>query len=183
MICEKCGKNEATIHYTEVINGVKSEHYLCGECAKNTDMGYYSGIFEGEFPLADLIKGILSTGGMLSRREQAEKKDILTCPKCNMTYDEFIKEGKFGCSECYNLFGPLIVEELKKIQGNFGNKGKKYKKNKLKNNESIEKKEKVYDIDELTKQLKYAVSIEEFDEAARLRDEIKRLRQGENNNA
>ena len=33
MLCEKCNKNQATFHYAEVINGVRSEHHLCSECA------------------------------------------------------------------------------------------------------------------------------------------------------
>lgn len=46
MLCEKCNKNQATFHYAEVINGVRSEHHLCSECAANTDVSFYSSIFE-----------------------------------------------------------------------------------------------------------------------------------------
>ena len=45
MLCEKCNKNQATFHYAEVINGVRSEHHLCSECAANTDVSFYSSIF------------------------------------------------------------------------------------------------------------------------------------------
>ena len=48
MLCEKCEKNQATFHYTEVVNGVKNEHHLCSECAANTDMSYYSTIFDND---------------------------------------------------------------------------------------------------------------------------------------
>ena len=34
MLCEICGENEATFHYSEVVNGNKTEHHLCSECAK-----------------------------------------------------------------------------------------------------------------------------------------------------
>ena len=34
MLCEKCGIREANIKYTEVFNGVKTEHNLCAQCAK-----------------------------------------------------------------------------------------------------------------------------------------------------
>ena len=29
MKCQKCNKNEATTHYTQIINGKKTEYYLC----------------------------------------------------------------------------------------------------------------------------------------------------------
>lgn len=46
MLCEKCNKNQATFHYAEVINGVRSEHHLCSECAANTDVSFYSSILK-----------------------------------------------------------------------------------------------------------------------------------------
>ncbi len=33
MICDNCKKNEATVHITKIINGVKQEHSLCDVCA------------------------------------------------------------------------------------------------------------------------------------------------------
>ena len=38
MLCEICGENEATFHYSEVVNGNKTEHHLCSECAAKTDI-------------------------------------------------------------------------------------------------------------------------------------------------
>ena len=52
MLCEKCQEREATIIYTEIINGVKTEHSLCSECAKDMDFG-------DELPFAELLAGIL----------------------------------------------------------------------------------------------------------------------------
>ena len=55
MLCEKCGIREANIKYTEVFNGVKTEHNLCAQCAKEMDLGPYSALIEGEFPLGKLL--------------------------------------------------------------------------------------------------------------------------------
>ena len=59
MLCEKCGKNPATFHYTEVVNGVKSEHHLCAECAANTDVSYYSNVFDSDMNITELLAGLL----------------------------------------------------------------------------------------------------------------------------
>ena len=59
MLCERCKIREASIQYMEVINGVRTEHHFCTQCAKEMDFGAYSAIFDGEFPLAKLISGLL----------------------------------------------------------------------------------------------------------------------------
>lgn len=85
MLCERCKIREASIQYMEVINGVRTEHHFCTQCAKEMDFGAYSAIFDGEFPLAKLISGLL--GG-----EEPEEKDgkfqQVVCPTCGMTYEK-----------------------------------------------------------------------------------------------
>ena len=46
MLCEHCKKREATVKYVEVINGVKTEHNLCTQCAAHADLGQFSALFE-----------------------------------------------------------------------------------------------------------------------------------------
>ncbi len=53
MLCEKCKIREANIQYTEVINGVKTEHHFCAQSAKEMDFGHYSAIFEWRDPCAE----------------------------------------------------------------------------------------------------------------------------------
>ena len=59
MLCEQCRKREATVKYVEVAGGVKTEHNLCAQCAGKLDLGQYSALFEGEFPLGKLLSGLL----------------------------------------------------------------------------------------------------------------------------
>ena len=87
MLCEKCGIREANIKYTEVFNGVKTEHNLCAQCAKEMDLGPYSALIEGEFPLGKLLSSLL--GLTDASASQAPKEDVV-CPTCGTTY-----EGKF----------------------------------------------------------------------------------------
>jgi protein arginine kinase activator len=181
MLCDICNKNEATVHYTEVINGVKNERHLCSECMKEMDNG-----LEGEFPFAKLIKGILSAHLASSQENTAALQ--LKCNKCGMTYQQFAKVGKFGCAECYSVFGPLILDNIKRIQGSSTHTGKKYKRADDNNDiaglfeESSADKNNVpadKNIAILQNKLKKAVADENFEEAARLRDEIKGLKEVE----
>lgn len=41
MLCTKCGKNEATVYFSQSVNGNKTEFNLCPECAKEMDIQSY----------------------------------------------------------------------------------------------------------------------------------------------
>ncbi len=122
MICERCKIREANIKYTEVINGVKTEHNLCSQCAREMDFGQYSSIFEGDFPFGKLLSGLLGLGENTSSREQEMRQ--ITCPTCGLTYEEFLKKSRFGCADCYQVFDLLITDNIKKVQGSESHKGK-----------------------------------------------------------
>lgn len=202
MLCEICGENEATFHYSEVVNGNKTEHHLCSECAAKTDISYYTNLLDGDGRLGQLLSGLL---GMPVGGGQDDPKTHVVCPGCHLSYGEFIKNSAFGCAECYNVFGPLLDDSIKKIQGSVNHQGKKpYRLMKSMrsmnaqvqdnasdmmngeipgvggNAEKIEKKPTraalSHEIDVMDKRLKQAVLEEDFEEAARLRDRIKDLR-------
>ena len=185
MLCEKCRKNVATFHYTEVVNGVKNEHHLCSNCAANTDVSYYSSIFDNDMHLTQLLSGILGGQGMFADSEKKDPASQIQCPKCGMSYGEFVNNSTFGCPDCYDVFGPLISDTIKKLQGSDHHVGKKpmlygmtekpledaVESNSETNPQDVKK-----EIDFLSKKLKEAVSEEDFTEAARLRDLIAGLK-------
>ena len=180
MLCEKCGKNVATFHYTEVIGGVKNEHHLCSECAANTDVSYYSSLFDNDAQFTQLLTGILAGQGLKLDGARQDPAKMVTCPRCHTTYGDFIASSSFGCPDCYEVFGPLISDTIKKIQGSDKHIGKKpmfY--NSERDNESVQPQTEPdinKEIDLLTRKLKEAVEIENFEEAARLRDSIAALK-------
>ena len=172
MLCENCKTNEATIHYTEIINNDKSEHHICLECAKKLNLPGIMNSAENEFPFVSLLKGILSAKATSSALEDSPMMHI-SCPVCGMSFDEFTTVGKFGCSECYGVFGPLIEDNMKRIHGGSSHKGKTYRqKQSLPIMDALDDDPNVK-INELKEQLKRAVALEDFEEAARLRDLIK----------
>ena len=58
MLCERCKTREATIQYTEVVNGVRTEHNFCAQCASELEIGQ-------DFPLGRLLSGLLGIGAGL----------------------------------------------------------------------------------------------------------------------
>ena len=177
MLCEKCNENEATVHYTEIANGVKTEHHLCNECAKELDLSYYSNVLNSEFPFAKLLTGLLASSGLLEHESDSPMSRVV-CPKCGMNYQEFTRVGKFGCAECYNVFGPLIEEHLKKLHGNTENVGKKYRQQMIDDRKNDTTEDGLKEIETLTAKLKEAIELENFEDAAKFRDYIKAIKEG-----
>ncbi len=174
MLCENCGKNYANVKYTQIINGHKKEISLCEECSKKLGIGDISfnmpidfssffGDFVDEFE-SDLIPSL-----------GIEKQ--LKCNNCNLTFDEFMKTGKFGCPECFNVFKAKIDPILKQIQGENRHIGRLGKINQAKTDyvQETEIKEEISEVEKLKQDLKKAIKEENYEQAAKIRDEIKKL--------
>ena len=126
MLCERCKAREANIHYTEVVNGVATEHHLCSECAREMDFGGYAGIagiFDSELPIGKLLSQLLGLSGV-AEANLPEEVENLVCPTCQTSYGDFVKNSQFGCPDCYHMFDLLIGDKLKQLHGSDSHKGK-----------------------------------------------------------
>lgn len=165
MLCDICSKNPATVHLTEIIDDQMTELHLCEECARQK-----SSQMEQQFGLNDLL------AGMAEFEKPALDKEVtaVKCPNCGLTYADFKKIGRLGCSECYIAFKKYLGPLLKKIHGSSQHLGK----TPLKVAASLaaaKPGKKRLDMQELRHQLQRAIEGEEFEEAAKIRDQIKEL--------
>ncbi|HOW59941.1 MAG TPA: hypothetical protein PLO78_09495 [Candidatus Omnitrophota bacterium] len=158
MICNVCGTKEATIHLTEVMNGQMSEVHICESCAeeKGTEFKTY-------FNFGDLLAGVPGIEGLM---EGVGKKTPLVCKDCGMTYEEFGKSGRLGCAECYQAFQKPLVALIKQVQRANYHVGKKPSR-------IAKDVRNVHDLRQLQEKLRKSIQMEQFEEAARLRDAIK----------
>lgn len=172
MLCQKCKKNSATVHLVKLVNGEKSDIWLCEECAKKI-----AGI-SLEVPMVSMseeqFQNILGDFFDTIDKKNQESKPLkelnvdIICKNCGLTYSKFKQTGKLGCPECYSSFRDLIDEEIEKVQGSTINVGKTPKINEKYNYDSVS-------IDKLREELKKAVIEEKYEKAALLRDKIKNL--------
>ena len=159
MLCDICGKNQATVHLTEIIDGQMSELHLCEECARKK-----SSQMEQQFGLSDLLAGLAE----LVKPGERSQIDSIKCSNCGLSYKDFKKSGRLGCSECYSNFKKYLLPLLKRIHGSLRHVGKSPSKMATKAKRKIQ-------LNELRKRLHESIEKEEFEEAARLRDKIKEL--------
>ncbi len=189
MLCERCKIREANIQYTEVINGTRTEHYFCAQCARDLDFGQYSAIFDGEFPFAEFLSALL--GGEAPAQKQ-DKYQQIACPTCGMTYEEFVKNSCFGCADCYGVFDVLIHDHIKQLQGSDCHKGKRPLYQSTAGDEAAAgdaagpheagQAAPEEQIRALERKLKDALRREEYETAALCRDQIRALREGADQN-
>ena len=159
MTCNLCGTNEATIHLTEIVNDQMVEIHLCETCAEEKGTS-----FKTHFNLDDLLAGIAESG----KTKTGEKKPTVGCPECGLTYEEFGKTGRLGCAACYDAFSKFLMPLIKRVQRATHHIGKKPSK-------LTGPVRSAHDLRVLQDRLRKSVQSEEFEEAARLRDEIKRM--------
>lgn len=166
MLCEICGKNEATVHLTEIVNDKMTKLHLCEECAKEKGAE-----MEEHFGLSDLLAGLSDLG---ANNIEPDLMESVKCPACGFSYNDFKKVGRFGCGDCYEAFKAQIAPLLKRIHGADRHVGKVP----LMVGKTIKDTRTLQD---LKVKMEKAIQTEDFEEAARLRDKIKELeKKGEN---
>lgn len=170
MLCKNCNKNEATFHYTEIINGVKKEIALCDECRNK--LGISSLDFNIPLGMTDFFGDFFEDNSFIPELETIKK---LECDVCKMSYDEFIDGGRVGCSNCYDAFESKLDSILKNIHGSNVHKGRILNSPEHNKIEKIKEIPKNKEIEELKNKLKELVKQEKYEEAAKVRDEIKKM--------
>jgi len=155
--CDLCGK-PATVHLTQIVNNQIHKLDLCEECAAAKGVTDPTG-----FSLADLL---VKTAGAAPEGTATQ----LVCEHCGFTQADFKKHGRLGCPACYERFRPILEPVLSNMHKGMTHLGKVPAR-------SIERKTFQERIDLLEKRLQEAVTAERYEDAARLRDEIKGLKE------
>lgn len=163
MICQNCKKNPVALHLEKIINGVKTEYHLCEECA--CKMNYFMS-FDDMFK--NFINSFINTENENSVNNKKDIQPDFKCPTCGYSFNDFRQTSKLGCADCYSTFRKQLNAILKNIQGSNVHNGKfpeKYGSELLA----------VHKLENLKASLKKVIENEEYEEAAKIRDEIKEI--------
>lgn len=170
MLCEKCRKNEAKINLVTIMNGQKQEVWLCENCAKDiANVPFFNPILKNiNLPLQGMITEILSNADMNKSDVDSNKIKETVCSNCGLTYDEFKKSGKLGCANCYKDFQVVLEPRIKSLQLGIKHIGKIPK---IKGKELVQRQR----LKGLKEEMQQLILAEEYERAAIIRDEIKKL--------
>ncbi len=200
MLCQKCHERQATVFFTQTVNQETTQSHLCEVCAKEQTQ-LYGGVnplnFNPFAALSNLLTQVMGMqanavpGGTLGRTNPASTEPQIQCPHCGYQLSVFRQTGRLGCTRCYESFKTALEPLISSIHG----KGRHVDESGLqspretqeiatesapvtadKSKASNKKADPVEaKVKSLRDRIKEAIQNEKFEEAAKLRDEIKKI--------
>jgi protein arginine kinase activator len=164
MKCDYCD-SKATVFLTQLAEGQMKKVCLCDSCAKERGVTDPTG-----FSLADMLLGDFqkASGGPALQRRERTAGGAKVCPECGFTIEDFQKVRRFGCGNCYQVFSEELAPMLRGMHKGPSHVGKvpvglmesHFRRQRL---------------DDLRAKLEQAISSENYEDAADIRDEIQTL--------
>lgn len=182
MLCEICHRNEANIHFTEVVDGKPKRVNICDSCARERGgmklgieipIGIGEGGPELPFSLDDFFQNFVKNILMNPDNEnfdEVQNEEIQSgkvCETCHTTLEEYLDNGMHGCKNCYPTFKFHIVDLL---EG--------YMRTNLIPESNTKKRELVGKLNEIMRlrdDLEISVAVEDYESAGILRDKIQSI--------
>ncbi len=162
MKCEKCHERDATVFITQNLNGEVMEMNLCEVCASEMD----EPILDEGLSFQQFLTGLIRSG------QKDTNEDVMLCPNCGMSLEEFKRHSKVGCAQCYPTFKEDLRPVVKRLHGSVHHTGKVPGRigEVVKHKQTLENYE---------RQLRVALMKEDYEEAAKYRDLIRDLKRGD----
>jgi protein arginine kinase activator len=168
--CTACQKAIATIVIMDLRDGaVTGSQHVCAACAEQ--MGVVQQKLPPKFSaemLEDLLGGL--KGAKTPRSQRAE-----ACPGCGMSTADFRSKGRLGCPRCYEVFRTDLMPLLQRIHEAQTHRGRLPGRTIQSPAAAAEDRA----LTDLRRRLEDAVRGERYEEAARLRDDLRRAERGE----
>lgn len=162
MLCEECGKNQATVSITVTTGNGVGVRRLCPECMKKMELSLAKG------DIHSFLSSILS----ILSNEKKDDQPGPVCSSCGLSYAEFEHTGRLGCAQCYRDFSAQLKPMLQKIHGRTQHAGRRPAAFVPDPKDELNAK-----ILKLRQLMDEAVADENFEDAAKYRDELRALSQ------
>lgn len=153
-VCQLCGKNPGTLQFTQVQNGEVREVRVCPTCSEK--QGFE---FESE-SLTDFLFGL---GMDKPSRQTADSKADAVCPACQMPFADYRKSSRLGCPQCYEAFSSQLAVPIYGMQ-----RGRTRHNGKI----PVRRPNRQDEIKTLKQSLRVAIDHQNYEEAARIRDQL-----------
>lgn len=164
--CQKCAK-PATFHITDIEHGKPLEYHFCEEHARRHLAPSAEEQAEQQFA-GKLAKDSAALGGALKTEPSAADRRV--CPICNISFLEFRNTGRLGCPYDYEVFRDELMPLLESIHEDTRHAGKTPRR-------APRNTEQQTALIQLRNDLNRAVAAEDYEAAAKIRDQIKTIEQ------
>ena len=158
MLCQKCKKQNATVHMTDLVKGEKREKHLCEQCAGDEGI-----VVKQHVNINDVLNSFLMS--QASVHELARLK----CPDCGISFMEFRSQGLLGCPRDYDAFGEVLANMIERVQDGHTHHIGKTPDRPIQIDPAQQNRIR------LQRELREAIEKEEYELAARLRDQLAEL--------
>lgn len=159
MLCDQCKERDAVVHLTQIVDAEVTQVHLCEKCA--AAKGIETTVSMPKHPLGDFLHAV-------QQQSTVAIGDQVRCAYCQTTLRDFRASGRLGCAQCYTAFEGALRELLRRVHGAGRHRGREYEV-------PITAGFEVAEVDVLRERLHQAVAAEEFELAAKLRDQIRAL--------
>ncbi len=177
MKCSRCNKNRATIHIDKFLNGKYIFIDVCDECALK------EGMIPQQADITQLleeaiekffVKQVPESGKNPTKEgkrrtttffKKTKTQQSKTCSECGITLEEIDSDKLLGCPNDYEIFREEVLARLKRINSIARYDGQLPVMNRVEGNIRLEIRKK-------KTEMKNAISLENYEVAARIRDEI-----------
>jgi protein arginine kinase activator len=154
MKCDICD-NKATVFLTQIVDGEMKKVNLCHACAEKNQVSDPTSFgLTDLFPESGTMEKILDITG------------DLRCPECGFTRENLQKTARFGCPACYQTFRTGLEMNLPAMHRNATRHMGKVPRR-------LARRLLIQRAEQFKKDLDTAIEKENFEEAARLRDQIR----------
>ena len=159
MKCDLC-EEKATVFYTQIADGKLKKFVLCETCAQEKGITNPDGLLMADqvldHALPDPETEVISLGSSSE------------CSTCGFGIGNYQKVGRLGCPDCYDAFAREVSERIPTLHKGGAHVG--YIPAGLVANQARDAR-----LSDLKSRLAKAIDAENYEEAARLRDELEKV--------
>ncbi len=156
MTCQRCS-NKASVHLTETVDGRRREQHLCASCAREAGLALPPEA--PSFGLEKVVENLI----LANVGELVGELAAMRCPGCGLGFMQFRAEGRLGCPRDYDIFRKGLLPLIARVQGTTRHVGKVPRRQPKTSHDRLQ----------IRSRLRTAIAQEDFELAARLRDELR----------
>jgi protein arginine kinase activator len=153
--CQRC-QEKASVHLTEMVDGQRRDLHLCLPCARK------AGVVQPESGPSLALDAVVQNLIVSHVGELVGELASLTCPDCGLKFMEFRSRGRLGCPNDYRVFATGLLPLVQRAHGATRHVGK-----------VARRRPGATERLRLRTQLREAIAREDYEQAARLRDQLR----------